>query len=69
MSANWNISIKQFEGYLQLEKSLSPNSVEAYSRDIGKLRQYLDISKLPASPAQVTRASCATSWPGSASWA
>ncbi|WP_345072476.1 site-specific tyrosine recombinase XerD [Hymenobacter fastidiosus] len=53
MSA-WSISIRQFEGYLQLEKSLSPNSVEAYARDIGKLRQYLDITKLPATPAQVT---------------
>jgi len=52
--STWNTSIKQFEGYLQLEKSLSPNSVEAYSRDISKLRQYLDLSKLPASPAQVT---------------
>ncbi|RYU79029.1 site-specific tyrosine recombinase XerD [Hymenobacter persicinus] len=52
--STWNTSIKQFEGYLQLEKSLSANSVEAYSRDISKLRQYLDISKLPASPAQVT---------------
>ena len=54
MSAIWNTSIKQFEGYLQLEKSLSPNSVEAYARDIGKLRQYLEISKLPAGPAEVT---------------
>ncbi|MCB2376759.1 site-specific tyrosine recombinase XerD [Hymenobacter sp. BT635] len=52
--STWSISIKQFEGYLQLEKSLSANTVEAYVRDIGKLRQYLEISKLPASPAQVT---------------
>ncbi|OUJ74311.1 site-specific tyrosine recombinase XerD [Hymenobacter crusticola] len=51
---NWSVSIKQFEGYLQLEKSLSPNSVEAYVRDIHKLRQYLEISKLPAGPEKVT---------------
>jgi integrase/recombinase XerD len=51
---NWSISIKQFEGYLQLEKSLSGNSVEAYVRDVGKLRQYLEITRLPANPEQVT---------------
>jgi integrase/recombinase XerD len=51
---NWSISIKQFEGYIQLEKSLSANSVEAYVRDINKLRQYLEISKLPAGPEKVT---------------
>jgi integrase/recombinase XerD len=52
--STWSIAIKQFEGYLQLEKSLSGNSVEAYVRDIGKLRQYLELEKLPASPQQVT---------------
>ncbi|WP_324677729.1 site-specific tyrosine recombinase XerD [Hymenobacter sp. GOD-10R] len=51
---NWSVSIKQFEGYLQLEKSLAANSVEAYVRDIHKLRQYLEISKLPAGPDKVT---------------
>ncbi|SDX61237.1 site-specific tyrosine recombinase XerD [Hymenobacter psychrophilus] len=50
----WNLAIKQFEGYLQLEKSLSANSVEAYARDVHKLRQYLELERLPASPQQVT---------------
>ena len=38
----WSVCIKQFEEYLQLEKSLSRNSVEAYLRDIHKLTQFLD---------------------------
>jgi integrase/recombinase XerD len=38
----WSVCIKQFEEYLQLEKSLSGNSVEAYLRDIRKLTQFLD---------------------------
>jgi integrase/recombinase XerD len=38
----WSICIKQFEAYLQLEKSLSGNSVEAYLRDIRKMTQFLD---------------------------
>ncbi|SET45999.1 site-specific tyrosine recombinase XerD [Hymenobacter actinosclerus] len=50
----WNLAIKQFEGYLQLEKSLSANSVEAYARDVHKLRQYLELEGLKASPQQVT---------------
>ena len=51
---SWPIVIRQFEGYLQLEKSLSPNSVEAYVRDVGKLRSFLEIRQLPTNPKEVT---------------
>lgn len=37
----WDSYKKGFKAYLQLEKSLSDNSVEAYLRDIEKLTQYL----------------------------
>jgi integrase/recombinase XerD len=37
----WDAYKKGFKAYLQLEKSLSDNSVEAYLRDIDKLTQYL----------------------------
>ena len=37
----WESYKKGFKAYLQLEKSLSDNSVEAYMRDIEKLTQYL----------------------------
>jgi integrase/recombinase XerD len=50
---NWEICIRQFETYLQLEKSLSGNSVEAYLRDIRKLPQYLEVAGLNAGPQQV----------------
>lgn len=33
----WTLAIKQFENYLRLERGLSSNTIEAYSRDIGKL--------------------------------
>ena len=39
---SWEGYIKQFQNYLRLERSLSPNSVEAYVRDIQKLAQFLD---------------------------
>lgn len=37
---HWDFHIKQFEHYLKLEKALAPNSVEAYVRDIVKLKQF-----------------------------
>ena len=50
----WPVVINQFQGYLRLEKSLSPNSVEAYVRDVTKLQQFLLFEKLHVSPVQVT---------------
>src|SRR5512138_449273 len=41
----WESYKKGFKAYLQLEKSLSDNSVEAYLRDIEKLTQYLQEEK------------------------
>lgn len=37
---SWDGYIRQFQDYLRLERSLSPNSVEAYVRDIQKLAQF-----------------------------
>jgi len=45
---NWEAEIKGFKAYLQLERSLSTNTVEAYLNDIGKLAQYA--SMLPEKP-------------------
>ncbi|MEI6766285.1 MAG: site-specific tyrosine recombinase XerD [Bacteroidota bacterium] len=38
----WQSYIKGFRAFLQLEKSLSGNSVEAYLHDVQKLTQYLE---------------------------
>jgi len=40
---NWSSYIKQFSNYLKLERSLSANSIEAYTRDVEKLNQYLEM--------------------------
>ncbi|MCU0430553.1 MAG: site-specific tyrosine recombinase XerD [Cytophagaceae bacterium] len=37
----WEIYQQQFKAYLQLERSLAENSVEAYLQDVEKLKQYL----------------------------
>ncbi len=50
----WNIYKKGFKAYLQLEKSLSANSVEAYLRDVDKFTQFLSINHRDIRPAEVT---------------
>lgn len=52
---NWDILIKQFKNYLQLERSLSGNSVEAYVHDVVKLRQFLEKTNASVSPQKVTQ--------------
>ena len=49
----WEPSIKGFKAWLQLEKSLSDNSVQAYIRDVELLVRFLTISKEPKAPAAV----------------
>lgn len=49
----WQIYKKGFKAYLQLEKSLSENSVEAYIHDIDKLTQYLAFRNADIKPGEV----------------
>jgi len=51
---HWAIYKKGFKAFLQLEKSLSDHSVEAYLRDIDKLSNYLVNNAASLSPAEVT---------------
>ena len=49
----WEPYKKGFKAYLQLEKSLSGNSVEAYLHDIEKLTTFLESTKKLKTPQQV----------------
>jgi len=49
----WQSYIKGFKAFLQLERSLSVNSVEAYIHDIEKFVQYLDCQKLNIIPEKI----------------
>jgi len=51
---NWDTLIRQFANYLKLERSLSDNSIQAYVRDVAKLKQFADISNLNVSPLGIT---------------
>jgi integrase/recombinase XerD len=49
----WEMYKKGFLVYLQLEKSLSQNTIEAYSNDLEKLTQFLQYKELKYSPDQL----------------
>ncbi|MEY2646067.1 MAG: hypothetical protein RL158_43 [Bacteroidota bacterium] len=51
---HWDIYKKGFKAFLQLEKSLSAHSVEAYLRDIDKFAQYLFDEVGAIGPSEVT---------------
>lgn len=51
---NWNIAIKSYKSYLQLEKSLAANSVEAYLNDVGKLQIFMEDTKPEVSLLKIT---------------
>jgi integrase/recombinase XerD len=51
---NWAPYKKGFKAFLQLEKSLSAHSVEAYLRDIDKLTNYLESNEVALSPADIS---------------
>ena len=50
----WHTQKTGYKAYLQLEKSLSDNSVEAYLHDIEKLTYYLSATNHLKTPQQVT---------------
>lgn len=52
---NWNVTIKGFKSYLQLELSLSKNSIDAYLHDVDKFVQYLKLQEVKVNPENVTQ--------------
>ena len=52
---DWRALIKEYEGFLKLEKGLSSNSIEAYLSDIGKLEQFLVHTQMEVGPEELDR--------------
>lgn len=50
----WEPYKKGFKAYLQLEKSLSPHSIEAYLHDLEKLTAFLELEGVQKPPADIT---------------
>ena len=47
---DWHSTIKGFKAYLQLERSLSGNSVEAYLHDVALLKQFMELKYPSVTP-------------------
>ncbi len=54
MNPSWKESVKDFEIYLRLEKSLSQNSIEAYLNDVSKLELFFSEAGRTVRPAEIT---------------
>jgi integrase/recombinase XerD len=50
---SWQTAIKSFHSYLKIERSLAGNSVEAYIRDVEKLKDFVEITNLGLLPEQM----------------
>lgn len=49
----WESAINDFKSFLRLEKSLSPNTIEAYLKDVKKLLNFLELKELNLIPEQI----------------
>ena len=51
---NWHNAIKDYQLYLKIERGLSLNTIESYSRDLYKLCNFLEENKLNEPPTRVS---------------
>lgn len=50
---NWQRALNDYKIYLKLERGLSKNSIQSYTRDIEKLMAFLEAHSLPDGPLQI----------------
>lgn len=51
----WNHAIKDYQSYLKIERGLSENTIENYTRDINKLTKFLKERKITVSPSKISQ--------------
>ena len=52
---NWQHALKDYTMYLKLERGLSKNSIQSYTRDIEKLMSFLDSHSITVNPIQIEK--------------
>jgi integrase/recombinase XerD len=52
---NWTAALENFRAYLQLERSMSAHTIQAYLNDLNHFVQYLDLRQMPLLPLAVQR--------------
>ena len=51
----WNNALHDYQFYLKIEKGLSQNTIDSYSRDVKKLMLYLEENKMIISPVSINQ--------------
>ncbi|MDH3697700.1 MAG: site-specific tyrosine recombinase XerD [Flavobacteriaceae bacterium] len=51
----WDAAIQDFEHYLRLERGLAAHSISNYTRDVRKLRTYVNTHSIPLKPDVISR--------------
>ena len=51
---HWDEKIKDFESFLKFEKNFSDNTLDAYIRDISKLKEYIEVEMPQVTPENIT---------------
>lgn len=49
----WQTALKEFQLYLHIERGLSANTIDSYTRDLQKLLKYLEAHKISTSPLSI----------------
>lgn len=49
----WNHAIKDYQFYLKIERGLSENTIESYTRDIQKLTSFLEENEITTTPIKI----------------
>ena len=49
----WEQTLKDYKLYLKIERGLSKNSIDSYSRDVNKLIKYLEENNISTSPIKI----------------
>lgn len=52
---NWKNAINDYQLFLKIERGLSQNTIDSYTRDLNKLTQFLNVNDIEISPIKIDK--------------